>query len=200
VPLPEPFDRLPAGAISPVAADKGEALFRNGGKSRGCFFLVSGQVRLLRWSSDGRETVIHVAKPGETFAEAALFSTSYHCDALAAADAEGYLIRKSAVEALCRTDPVFASALMARFARQIQSLRRRMEILSIPSAEERVLAALSQFEDEATGRLVNLPPLKTLAGEIGLSHEAVYRAVAKLVSGKRLVKLGRGRIDLPARL
>jgi CRP-like cAMP-binding protein len=198
-PLPEPFDLLPPRALSPFLLRKGEMLYRTGEKSRGCFFLEEGEVRLLRWSRNGRETVIHRAKGGETFAEAALFSKAYHCDAVAAADAKGLLIRKSAVQSACQDNADFAAALMARLARQVQGLRRQVEILSLASAEERLMAALQQYEDAESGDLQNLPALKTLAGEIGLTHEAVYRAISSLVKQHRLVRLGRGRINLAER-
>ena len=61
----------------------GEALFRQGDPASAIFRLVSGEMRLIRHTPDGAAVVMHVAKPGETFAEAALFAETYHCDAVA---------------------------------------------------------------------------------------------------------------------
>lgn len=196
--LPEPFDRLPPGTAVPFRLGTGETLFRTHDTSKGCYLLEQGEVRLVRWSSDGRETVIHVARAGEIFAEAALFSRHYHCDAVASVEASGYLLRKAAIDGAFRTNPLFARAFAARLARQVQALRRRVEILGMKSADERIMAGLSQYETLDTGEFAGLPPLKTLAAQIGLTHEALYRSIARLVRDGRLVKVGRGQVRLPA--
>ncbi len=61
----------------------GEALFRLGDKTAGFYEVLSGRVRLVRVDRFGRETVLHMAGPAETLAEASLFSGQYHCDAIA---------------------------------------------------------------------------------------------------------------------
>ena len=195
--LPDPFHLLPLGAAVPFRLQAGETLFRNGELSQGCYFLEHGEVRLIRWSRDGGETVIHVARPGETFAEAALFSPAYHCDAVASTGASGQLLRKAAIDSLLGSDAAFVRALTARLARQVQALRRTVEIMGIKPAGERVMAALSQYENAGSGQYENLPPLKTLAAQIGLTHEALYRTIARLVRQGALVKTGRGLVQLP---
>ena len=197
VQLPEPFDRLPAAAAAPFQLVSGECLFRTGDESLGCFFLATGGIRLLRRTRDGGETLIHLARAGTTFAEAALFSPVYHCDAIAVTAASGLLLRKAEIEVLFASDTEFAARLAARFARQVQALRRTVEILAIHPARERVMAALGDYEGP-DGRLENLPPLKSLAAQIGLTHEALYRAVASLVREGRLIRTGRGSVELAA--
>lgn len=196
--LPEPFNFLPSAAAVPFRLNPGEALFRTNDPSRGCFFLNSGEVQLLRWTPEGAQRVIHIARAGETFAEAALFALHYHCDCVAAGKAAGFLLQKAAVLHMFRDDIGFARALAAQFAHQVQSLRRSLEIHAIRPAGERVMAALGLFENPHTGMLENLPPLKTLAAQIGLSHETLYRSIAGLVRAGRLVRLERGRIQYPA--
>lgn len=77
-------DWLPA-AVRDEAIDRklksGEALFRLGNKATGLYEVISGRVRLARVDRSGHEIVLHIAGPGETLAEASLFSPSYHCDA-----------------------------------------------------------------------------------------------------------------------
>ena len=52
----------------------GETLFRLGDKTVGLYEVIAGRVRLARVDRSGHETVLHVAGPGETIAEASLFS------------------------------------------------------------------------------------------------------------------------------
>ena len=48
----------------------GEPLFRQGDPAVAIFRLESGQIHLLRHTEDGASVLMHVARPGETFAEA----------------------------------------------------------------------------------------------------------------------------------
>jgi CRP-like cAMP-binding protein len=78
-----------------------------------------------------------------------------------------------------RRDPALAERFMAVLARQVQALRGRLEERNIRSARERVLHHLALAADgDRTVRLEGT--LKDLADEIGLSHEALYRALAAL--------------------
>ena len=62
----------------------GEELFSQGARARAIFALESGRLRLLRRTVAGHLVVLHRARAGELFAEAAFFSETYHCDAVAA--------------------------------------------------------------------------------------------------------------------
>ena len=101
-------DWLPA-AVRSAAIDRklksGETLFRLGDKTAGLCEVIAGRVRLARVDRSGREIVLHVAGPGETVAEASLFASSYHCDAIASTDAVVRIYPKPAVLAAFEKDP-----------------------------------------------------------------------------------------------
>ena len=101
-------DWLPAAARDEAIDRKlksGEALFRLGNKATGLYEVISGRLRLARVDRSGHEIVLHIAGPGETLAEASLFSPSYHCDAIASTDATVRIYPKAAVlAAFTRTD------------------------------------------------------------------------------------------------
>ena len=52
----------------------GEFLFRQGDPDKFVFTIERGQLRLERRTFDGRLVPLHLARAGETFAEAALFA------------------------------------------------------------------------------------------------------------------------------
>jgi CRP/FNR family transcriptional regulator, dissimilatory nitrate respiration regulator len=159
----------------------GEALFKLGDKSAGLVEVVSGRVRLARVDRSGREIVLFVAAPGDTIAEASLFSPRYHCDAVASTDATVRVYPKAAVLAAFARDPKAAQGFAAMLARQVMTLRTRLEQRNIRSARERVrhFLALNVGDD---GRTVDLggATLKETAAELGLTHEAFYRTLAAL--------------------
>ena len=191
-------DWLPA-AVRSAAIDRklksGETLFRLGDKTAGLCEVIAGRVRLARVDRSGREIVLHVAGPGETVAEASLFASSYHCDAIASTDAVVRIYPKPAVFAAFEKDPKAAQAFAATLARQVMNLRTRIEQRNIRSARERVrnFLALNAGADRRTVALRGT--LKDLAAELGLTHEALYRTLAVLERAGE-IRRAKGKITL----
>ena len=193
---------MPA-AIRAVAFERklkaGEALFRLGDKAAGFYEIVSGRVRLVRVDRVGRETVLHVAGPAETLAEASLFSGQYHCDAVANTDATVRVYPKRQVVSVFEKDPKALKTFTAMLAHQVMNLRTRLQQRNIRSARERVRRFLA-LNIGPDGRTVELHgTLKDLAAEIGLTHEALYRALAALERAGE-IKRGGNRIMLLRRV
>jgi CRP-like cAMP-binding protein len=189
---------MPADWISPsvrAAAIQrrlaaGQALFHAGARSVGFYEVVSGTIRLLRTDRNGREAVLQVAGAGETLAEASLFSPAYHCDAVAAAPAVVRFFPKSVMLNELQHDPEVAKAFAAMLARQVMSLRTRLERRNIHSARERVRHFLT-VSAGADRRTVVLPgTVKELAADLGLSHEALYRTLAHMVADGEIARTG----------
>jgi CRP-like cAMP-binding protein len=173
-----------APAVRSAAIDRkpksGEALFRLGDKTTGFFEVIAGRVRMCRVDRSGHEVILYVAGPGETIAEASLFSSSYHCDAVASTAAVVRIYPKQAMLAAFEKDAKAAQAFTATLARQVMNLRTRIEQRNIRSARERVRHYLSVNAD-GDGRTVALRgTLKDLAAELGLTHEAFYHTLAAL--------------------
>jgi len=171
-------------AVRTAAFDReltaGAALFRCGDKSKGLVAVISGRVRLTRTDRSGREVVLHVAGPGEALAEASLFSAQYHCDAIASTNATVRVYPKRDVLAALDASPKAAQAFAATLAHQVMNLRTRIEQHNIRSAVDRVrhFLALSAGTDGDTIKLHGT--LKGVAAELGLTHEALYRTLARL--------------------
>jgi len=86
-------------------------------------------------------------------------------------------------------------AQISKIARQVMTLRTRIEQRNIRSARERVRHYLG-LNVGADGRTVALTgTLKDLAAELGLTHEALYRTLAALERAGA-IKRGRGTITL----
>jgi CRP-like cAMP-binding protein len=167
----------------------GQTLFRAGQRTIGAYQVASGRVRLARVDRSGRETVLYTAGSGEMIAEASLFSTVYHCDAIASTPAEVHLYPKDAVLAAFQHNPQAAKSFMTRLARQVMDLRTRMELRNIHSARDRVrhYLALNVGSDGVTVALRG--SLKELAAELGLTHEALYRTLARMAAAGEIKRL-----------
>lgn len=186
--LPAPFEMLHPSAVRVLELGGEELLFRQADATIGMYFLERGEVELRRNTEAGHRLAIHHALPGETFAEASLFAERYHCDAVAIAPSRIVRFERSAVLDAFASNPAFAFAMASRFARQVQSCRRRLEILAIRNAEQRVLDAVRDGFLKAD--------ISSFAATIGLSREATYRALAELTRRGALIKTGRGRYAL----
>jgi CRP-like cAMP-binding protein len=178
-----PFDWLPPALAARArrrALAPDEALFRQGDRALANYAVESGRLRLVRHTVDDRCAVLHTARAGELFAEAALFATAYQCDAVAAAPSAVRIYPKRDLLAAFRAEASLAERFMAHLARQIHGLRARLEERNIRSARERVLHHLALAADRATRRVALDGTLMELAAELGLSHEALYRTLAAL--------------------
>ena len=168
----------------------GETLFRQADAARAIFEVESGRLRLLRHTVEGKTVVIHTAKRGELFAEAALFSLTYHCDAVAVVPSRIRSFSKRWFLAAIRSDPKLAGRFMALLAHQLQALRSRLEERNIRSARERLLHHLT-LAAGPDGRTVELPGrIMDLAAELGLTHEALYRTLAALEKERVIARKG----------
>jgi CRP/FNR family transcriptional regulator, dissimilatory nitrate respiration regulator len=128
----------------------------------------------------GREAILQKASAGDILAEASLFSSTYHCDAVAKTAATVRLYPKAILLAELQRDPKIAQAFAAMLARQVMTLRTRLEQRNIHSARDRVRHFLA-ISANPGGRIVSLSgTLKDIAAELGLTHEALYRTLADM--------------------
>lgn len=162
----------------------GAHLFRQGDQTVGFFAVHQGIVELTRTTQHGGLVVLHSAGPGESFAEASLFADRYHCDAVAISSCELTVFPKTETLAALKERDGVAMALLENMSGQVQRYRLLMQLCAIRRADERVLAAME----------AGLTPdsWKSFAPQIGLSHEAVYRALSALVERGLIRKTGRG--------
>ena len=164
-----------AGRVQDFAA--GETVFRQGDRPQAMYHVLDGEVRLLRRSRDGAETILQRSRGG-FFAEASLEARTYHCDAVAVVESRLLGFPKAAFREALNGAPAFRDAWMAQLAREVRQLRARCERLSLHGAGARILHAI---ESEGTaGTLTLAQSRKAWAAELGLTHEALYRTLARL--------------------
>jgi CRP-like cAMP-binding protein len=177
------------------ALKAGQVLFRAGQRTTGLFEVTSGRVRLVRVDRAGRETVLYVAESGETLAEASLFASAYHCDAIAVTDSVVRRYPKDKVLEEFKRNSAVAQAFMTMLAQRVMDLRARLEQRNIHSAHDRVWHYFA-LNVRADGCTVNVPgTLKDLAAELGLTHEALYRTLADMAAAGQIERL-QGKIKL----
>ena len=159
--------------------EAGQILFGQGDPTRGMFILSTGRARLVRHAADGAPVILHLVTPQESFAEPSLFAEVYHCDCQISAKSRIMHLPKADMRRLLAEDAQIADAFMARLASQVRHLRTGLELRNIRRAEERLLAAL-RLHAGPDGKIVLPETFKALAAQLGMAHETLYRALAKL--------------------
>jgi CRP-like cAMP-binding protein len=169
---------------------RNDALFRQGEKVTAIYFVEAGRLRLQRQTFDGRSLVVGTTSAGNFFVEAALFADFFHCDAVATEPSRVCIYPKSAVLDALRAEPAQAMSFLSLVAHQVIELRRRIEIMKVRSAKERVMLYLD-LNAGPDGRTVELrSQLQDIAGELGLTREVLYRALASLEQAGAIERAG----------
>lgn len=163
-----------------LGLSKGTALFRQGQRCTELYVVQSGIVRLLRPQADGSATIMHVAHPGEWIAESSLFAERYHCDAVAQNDSRVAAINKAQALRAIEEDPRRSLLLAQLLAQRLREQRHLQEILRHRRATDRLVAWLQWRSKRPPTRVKIVRPWTCVAEELGLSREALYRAIASL--------------------
>jgi len=175
-----PFlEALPLTARASVRVQKldaGQALFRAGNAPTAMFFVLTGEVRLVRLSRTGSEIVLQRARQG-IVAEASLDQPAYHCDALASTPTSLLSVPCKVIRQSLK-DEGFATAWRGELSRELRRLRGQCERLSLNAAEDRIRHYI-ETEGES-GTLTLTQTKKRWAAELGLTHEALYRSLAHM--------------------
>lgn len=150
-----------------------DRLFSSGETVVSVFLIRSGRVDLVRYSGDGQKMILAHAGPGDIVAEASAYSETYHCDAIVAAGGEAAAVARSSFRERLREDPDLADQWAHHLAVALRNARARTEMRSLRRVADRLdawLAAGNEF-----------PPhghLQDVAAEIGVTREALYRALS----------------------
>ena len=166
------------------ALAKNEMLFQQGEKPETLFFIVTGEAVLSRVSSHGETTILQRCKAG-FLSEASLLSEKYHCDAYATQSGLAITIPIQAIRNALE-EPDFAIKWVKLLSREIMRLRTQSERLGLKDIKSKLLHLI---ETEGTkGTLTLQSDFKSLASEIGVTHEALYRKISALEKDGVLLK------------
>ncbi len=160
-----------AGPMMPVAA--GAYLARRGDPVTRLFLLLDGAVHMTRDRADGAPLILHHVGPGGVIAEASLHHRTYHCDLAVAATGRVRSIPVGTARAELAM-PEAAALLAAHLATALQAARTRAELLALPNLRDRL-----EVWEALNGPLPGRGQWRTLAAEIGVTPEALYRALAQ---------------------
>jgi CRP/FNR family transcriptional regulator, cyclic AMP receptor protein len=198
---PEELRRLAVG-LRERSYPAGGVIFRRGEDCPGLCIVLSGRVRTVTRSEEGREQVLKVFGPGHTFGEIPVFDNEpLPADAVAAADATIGVVPRTELLDLLRRHPDVSLDVIRLFAGRLRAYKQFIEDLSLRGVLARVARLLldrSRGANTLTEEAADLSLPYThddIAAMVGSVREVVQRAL-KTLERARLIELSRGRIRI----
>jgi CRP/FNR family transcriptional regulator len=174
-------------------AERGEIILFEGEPAETLYFVAAGVVKVFKTSADGKEQILHLVRPGESFNDVPAFSDGLN---LASAEAMGAVvlntIKKSDLEVIMRDYPQVALNVIRVLSQRVQHLVSLVEDLSFRNVTGRVAKILLEYAGDGTGERPRLTQ-QEMAAMIGTAREMVGRSL-KTLEEQGTIRLDRHRI------
>ncbi len=202
------FSALTPGQIKDVISiasiktiKKNKVVFNEGDKYNGFYVLLNGTVKVYKLSSDGKEMILHIIKPPETFGEIPLFEGSnFPVNSQTMANSTVIFFPKKEFLNILEQNPQICLNMLAGFARRLRKLTRKVEELTAKEVVNRFAYYLidemkkAGTDKQATPFLELDISKKDIASYIGTITETFSRVLKKLqddeiieVTGKKII-------------
>jgi CRP/FNR family transcriptional regulator len=176
--------------------EKKAPVFREGERADGFFVVEEGRVKVFKLSPDGKEQVLHLLGPGQSFAEATIFEGgTYPAHAEAISGCSLIFLPKRPFIELLEKNPRIALRMMASLSRWLKRMTDLVESISLRDVETRLVLYLSEELGSRglpvrDGSVLELEVGKNvLASRLGTVPETFSRTLKKLQEeGKIRVK------------
>ena len=174
-------------------AERGEVILLEGEPAQALFFVASGAVKVFKTSPEGKEQILNIVRPGESFNDVPIFDDGPNP---ASAQAMGpvvlYGIRKDELKATLRDHPQVALHIIRVLAERVRQLVSLVEDLSFRHVIGRVAKILLEHAGDGTGINPRLTQ-QEMAAMAGTVREVVARSL-KALEEEGVIRLDRHRI------
>jgi CRP/FNR family cyclic AMP-dependent transcriptional regulator len=174
-------------------AERGEMLLFEGEPAETLYFVVDGAVKVFKTSQDGKEQILQIIRPGDSFNDVPVFSGEVN---LTSAEAMGKvvlnMIKKSDLETILREYPQVAMNVIHILSQRVRQLVSLVEDLSFRQVTGRVAKMLLEYAGDGSGDRPRLTQ-QEMAAMIGTAREMVGRSL-KSLEEDGMIKIDRHRI------
>ncbi len=174
-------------------AERGEMLLFEDEPADNLYFVVDGVVKAFKTSADGKEQILQIIRPGESFNDVPVFSGGLN---LASAEAMGpvvlYMMKKSELEKIIYDYPQVALNVVQILSQRVRHLVSLVEDLSFRNVTGRVARVLLEYAGDGAGEKPRLTQ-QEMAAMIGTAREMVGRAL-KTLEAEGSIRMERNRI------
>jgi CRP-like cAMP-binding protein len=173
-----------ADGCSLRSLQRGEMLFREGEKSEGFYVMQAGSVSIYKVTPDGREQIICVFRPPESFAEVTLATVdNYPANGMALEPSQVIVVNKARFRDLIRRQPELSLHMLGSMSLHLKHLVQSLQDIKGRQIEHRLAEWLMQQSPAAAlGCPVGIDlqvSKKVLAGQLGVTSETLSRTFAR---------------------
>jgi len=177
-------------------------IFGEGKAAPGFYLLITGQVKLIKSSPEGKEYIIRLVGPGETFAEAAVFGEiPYPVTAISLEDSHTLFFPKGPFMHHLAASPALARNMLATSSRLMLHLTKQLEDVSLKEVSARLARYILERCEHTHGKIAaglhcELPTTKTqLAAYLGTISETLSRTLSRF-KNMGLIEMDKGKITI----
>ena len=174
-------------------ADRAEMVLLEGESAENLYFVASGAVKVFKTSAEGKEQILSIVRPGESFNDVPMFDGGLNpASARAMGPVLLYGIKKQDMKTILRDHPHIALNVIKVLARRVRHLVSLVEDLSFKRVISRVAKILFEHIGGEMGRGPRLTQ-QEMAAMAGTAREVVGRSL-KALEEEGAIKLDRHRI------
>jgi CRP/FNR family transcriptional regulator len=201
------FQRLPFEPLSGLCESAawlryahGEVVFLEGEQAAGLHIIEYGWLKAVKTSLDGREHVLRLIGPGETFNEIGVFANRPNpATAIALEETGIWLLRQDAISQLLREQPDFARQIVEGMAGRIIDLVEMVADLSLRPVTARLARLILQDSQDDVLHRPRWYTQTELAARVGTVPDVVQRALRTL-EADGLIEMERHQIRICNRI
>ena len=164
----------------------GSSLYTSGETARGIFTVRHGFVKLVRFTSDGRQRIVRVLRSGDVAGIEALGTMRFDSEAIALTDVAVCCIPLGVIRTLSSDSPRLHQRLMEKWQSTLKEADDWLAHLNYGSARQRVVSLVLRMRDRQNSSLVTLFSREDMGSMLNLTLETVSREVSALVREKWL--------------
>ncbi len=180
---PEILEALAACAI-PIHYDAGTLIFLEGDPAANLYLVERGIVKISRLSQEGREHILVLIRPGETFNDVAVMDGGPNpATATAQTDADLWAIDRERFREIARRYPDLSWALVADLASRTRYMIGVVQDLAMRTVRGRLAHLLLEEAGEARGDEVpRLLTQEEMAARLGTVRDVVGRTLRNMAA------------------
>jgi len=194
------FSQLSLSELEPISTrmfekrcQRGEMICLEGEAAKALYFIAFGVVKVFKTSSDGKEQILTIARPGESFCDVPMFNGGQNP---AGAQAMGpvllYGIGKNDLDVILRSYPQVALNIIKVMAKRMRHLVSLVEDLSFRHVIGRVARILLEYAGDGITPGSRLTQ-RDMAAMAGTAREVVSRSL-KTLEEEGVITMERHRI------
>lgn len=165
---------------------KGDVLCIEGKVCESLFFIISGQIKISKMTTDGKEQIIYVLNQGDFFGETNLFNNIISdFTATVIKNSKIFILSKENLENIIRKDVSIAIKILRSLTKKLSETENLVKLLATKDIDSRIANMLVQlinkYGEKIDNKIIIELPLgrEDMANYCGVTRETISRKLSK---------------------